>query len=114
MNLIDVAYAMGTAGQGAAGQSAGGGLAAFIPLILMILIFYFLLIRPQQKRQKEHRMMLANLKRGDHVITQGGLHGTITGLTDSVVTLEIADGIKVKVQRGYIAGVVTPGKEKEE
>ncbi len=114
MGFVEMAYAMGTAGQGTGQQAAGGGLAAFVPLILMVLIFYFLLIRPQQKRQKEHRMMLANLKRGDHVITQGGLHGTITGLTDSVVTLEVADGVKVKVQRGYIAAVVTPGKEKEE
>ncbi|SFM92981.1 preprotein translocase subunit YajC [Thermodesulforhabdus norvegica] len=112
MGLIGIAYAMGTTGQNAA-QGAGGGLAAFVPLILMILIFYFLLIRPQQKRQKEHRQMLANLKKGDHVITQGGLHGTITGLTDSVVTLEIADGVRVKVQRGYIVGVVSPGKDKE-
>lgn len=110
MDFLGIAYAMGTTGQGGA-QGAGGSLAAFVPLVLMILIFYFLLIRPQQKRQKEHRAMLANLKKGDQVITQGGIYGTITGLTDSVVTLEIADGVKVKVQRGYIVGIVSPGRE---
>ncbi|MCX7822598.1 MAG: preprotein translocase subunit YajC [Syntrophobacterales bacterium] len=93
---------------------AGGGLAALIPLVFMILIFYFLIIRPQQKRQKEHRNMLANLKKGDQVITQGGLIGIITGLTDSVVTLEVADNVKVKVQRAYIAGVINPSKEQQE
>ncbi|WP_448382258.1 preprotein translocase subunit YajC [Desulfosoma sp.] len=116
MNWVTMAHAMGTAGQSGGGQSAGGGLAAFLPLILMVVIFYFLLIRPQQKRQKEHRMMLQNLRKGDVVLTQGGIHGRITGLTDSVVTLEIADKVRVKVQRGYIAGLVSRGeaKEKEE
>jgi preprotein translocase subunit YajC len=112
MDFVSVAYAMGTAGQGGGGQAAGGGLAAFAPLILMVVIFYFLLIRPQQKRQKEHRNMLANLKKGDTVVTQGGLHGKITGLTDSVVTLEIADKVRVKVQRGYIAALLSRGENK--
>ncbi len=109
MDLIGVAHAMGAGGQGA-GQA--GGFGAFIPIILMFAIFYFLLIRPQQKKQKEHRQMLANLKKDDLVITQGGLQGKITNLTDTVVTLEIAevgknrDKVKVKVHRGYIAGLV--------
>ena len=114
MELVSLAYAMGTAGQGSGEQAAGGGLAAFAPLILMVVIFYFLLIRPQQKRQKEHRMMLANLKKGDVVVTQGGLQGRITGLTDSVVTLEIADKVRVKVQRGYIAGLLSRSENRAE
>jgi preprotein translocase subunit YajC len=66
-------------------------------------IFYFLLIRPQQKRQKEHKALLSNLKKGDQVITAGGMYGKITGLTDTAVTLEIAEKIRVKVARGQIS-----------
>jgi preprotein translocase subunit YajC len=86
------------------GASPQGGLISFIPLILIFVIFYFLLIRPQQKKAKEHQAYLANLKKGDMVVTSGGLHGQITGLTDTVVTLEIADNIRVKVSRQHILG----------
>jgi len=104
MELVSVAYAMGSLGQGGAGQG-GGGFTAFIPLILMGVIFYFLLIRPQQKKQKDLRNMLASIKKGDTVITQGGLHGRVTGLTDQVATLEIAEKVRVKVSRAYIAAI---------
>lgn len=111
MNWVSVAYAMG--GLGGDGAQAGGGFAAFVPLLLMVGIFYFLLIRPQQKKQKEHRALLAALKKGDKVITQGGLHGTVTGLTDTVATIEIADKVRVKIQRGYIAGLTTKAEASE-
>lgn len=104
MNLVSLAYAMG--GFGGKGGGQQGSFAAFVPIILMFVIFYFLLIRPQQKKQKQHRQMLAGLKKDDVIITQGGIQGRITGLTDSVVTLEIADKVKVKVHRSYIAGLV--------
>ena len=92
-------------GKGAAqGAQGSAGFSSFIPLILMFVIFYFLLIRPQQKKAKEHQKYLANLKKGDSVVTSGGLHGEITGLTDTVVTLEIADNIRVKVSRQHILG----------
>jgi preprotein translocase subunit YajC len=68
-------------------------------------IFYFLMIRPQQKRQKQQRELLANLKKGDTVITGGGLIGRITGLTDSVLTLEVADRVRVKVLRSAVSSV---------
>ncbi|MBW2063435.1 MAG: preprotein translocase subunit YajC [Deltaproteobacteria bacterium] len=97
-----LAYAMGSGGTG--GQ--GGGFGAFVPLILMFAIFYFLLIRPQQKKAKQHRAMLASLKKGDRVVSSGGLHGQITGLTDDVVTMEIAPKVRVKVSRSSIAGIV--------
>lgn len=90
---------------------AGGGLGAFIPLILIFVIFYFLLIRPQQKKAKEHQQFLQALKIGDEVISSGGLQGNITGLTDTVVTLEIADKVRVKVARPYIMGPVGQGIE---
>ena len=109
MDWVGVAHAMGTAGQGGDG-GASSQFAAFVPLILMVAIFYFLLIRPQQKKQKEHRQMLSNLQKGDVVITQGGLQGKVTGLTDTVATLEIAEKVRVKVQRGYIAALVSKGE----
>ena len=112
MDLVSVAHAMGTFGQGGAGQ-AGGGLAAFAPLVLMVVIFYFLLIRPQQKKQKEHRLLLSNLQKGDVVVTQGGLQGKVTGLTDTMITLEIAEKVRVKVQRGYVVSVVSKGEPVE-
>jgi preprotein translocase subunit YajC len=90
-------------GGGSAGSS--GGFGAMVPLILMFAIFYFLLIRPQQKKQKEHRHMIGNLKKGDRVITSGGLYGRITGITETVVTLEISEKVRVKVGRGNIAGL---------
>lgn len=101
--MIDTAYAMGGAPGGGGGQA--GGLAAFLPLIIIFVIFYFLLIRPQQKKAKEQRALLANLKVGDDVMTLGGLHGTITGMNDQIVTLEIAEKVRVKVSRAHIAGL---------
>ncbi|MBW1996765.1 MAG: preprotein translocase subunit YajC [Deltaproteobacteria bacterium] len=97
-----LAYAMGSGGTG--GQ--GGGFGAFVPLILMFAIFYFLLIRPQQKKAKQHRAMLSSLKKGDRVVSSGGLHGQVTGLTDDVVTMEIAPKVRVKVSRSSIAGII--------
>lgn len=101
MNFL--AYAMGTGGTGSAGGQ-GGGLGAFLPLILMFAIFYFLLIRPQQKKAKQQREMLSALKKGDRVVSSGGLHGVITGITDDMITMEIAPKVRVKVSRGSIAG----------
>jgi preprotein translocase subunit YajC len=96
-------YAMSGTPGGAEGQ--GGGFGAFIPLILMFAIFYFLLIRPQQKKAKQHRELVATLKKGDRVVSSGGLHGTVTGIADDVVTVEIAPKIRVKISRGSISGV---------
>jgi preprotein translocase subunit YajC len=98
--VFDTAYAM--AGASGGGQG-GSGMLTLVPLLLMFAIFYFLLIRPQQKKAKEHRTFLENLKRGDKVVTAGGLYGEITGMTDETITLEIADKIRVRVGRGYIA-----------
>jgi preprotein translocase subunit YajC len=82
---------------------AGSSFVSFIPLILIFVVFYFLLIRPQQKQAKEHQQFLNDLKSGNKVITKGGLHGTITGLTETVVTLEIAQDVRVKLSRSAIA-----------
>jgi preprotein translocase subunit YajC len=78
---------------------------ALLPLVLLFVVFYFLLIRPQQKRAKQQKAFLSNLKKGDRVVTSGGLYGTITGITDDAVTLEIAEKIRVKVTKGAVADV---------
>lgn len=99
----ELAYAMGAPGGGGA---QGSTFMSFLPIILIFVIFYFLLIRPQQRRAKEHRHLLANLKTGEYVLTNGGIYGRITGIKDNVITLEISDKVRVKVNRGNIAGVV--------
>ncbi|MDE0538922.1 MAG: preprotein translocase subunit YajC [Rhodospirillales bacterium] len=90
-------------------QGAGGdGFTTLIPLILIFAVFYFLLIRPQQKKAKTHREMLGAIRRGDKVITGGGIMGTVTKVVNEhEIAVEIAEGIKVKVQRGMVAGVVS-------
>lgn len=88
---------------------AGGTLASFIPLILIVVIFWFLLIRPQMKRNKQHRELVAGLSAGDEIITSGGMLGRITGVSDSFVTLKLADGIEIKLQRHAVAQVVPKG-----
>ena len=99
----DLAYAMGGIPGGGGGA---GGLGSFLPLILMFVVFYFLLIFPQQKKAKAHRQVLANLQKGETIVTSSGIYGTITGITDTVVTLEIAEKVRIKVSRSSIAGVV--------
>lgn len=93
--MWDVAYAQ-----------AGGGPSTFIsmlPLVLIFAVFYFLLIRPQQRKARDHRNMLAQLKRNDEVMTSGGVLGKVQALTDTEVTLEVAPNVKLRVGRSYIA-----------
>jgi preprotein translocase subunit YajC len=97
--VVDWAYAA----NGFGGQDWGN----MFPLIMMLsifAIFYFLLIRPQQRKAKEHRQFLDNLKRGDRVITSGGLCGEVITISDQILTLEIADKVRVEVGRAHVAG----------
>jgi preprotein translocase subunit YajC len=103
--LISPAYAQDAA--------AGGGMALvmqILPLLLIFVVFYFLLIRPQQKRQKEHRTMLAGLKRGDRVLTAGGIIAQVTKVKDGVdeVEVEIAPNVRVNVLRATIGDIFKP------
>jgi preprotein translocase subunit YajC len=82
-----------------------------IPMLLIFLIFYFLLIRPQQRRQREQDAMLKGIEKGDQVVTAGGLHGKVVGVTDDVLTLEIADRVRVKVSRAKVESASKPKKE---
>ena len=86
-----------------------GGLMSFLPLIIIFVIFYFLLIRPQMKRAKEHKKLVAELGNGDEVVTNGGLLGRITNAGESFVTVELADNVQVKVQRHAIASIMPKG-----
>jgi preprotein translocase subunit YajC len=104
--MFGLAFAMGGAPGGAGG--AGGGMAAFqqiIPLVFMFAIFYFLLIRPQQKKAKEHKALLEAMKKGDNVITAGGVHGKVTAVENELVTLEVANNVNIKITKSYIAAI---------
>jgi preprotein translocase subunit YajC len=102
--FITPAEAQGFFGGGAEG---GGGLGAFFPIILIFVVFYFLLIRPQQKKVKQHRELLNLVKRGDRVLTGGGIIGTVTRVKDDgQLVVEIADGVKITVLRDTLANVL--------
>ena len=95
--------------QTGAAPEGPGPLVQFFPLILIFVVFYFLLIRPQQQKAKAHRNMLSELKRNDEVVTVGGLYGRIMELGDNVVTLELAQNIRVRVERSKIEAVAEEG-----
>ena len=80
-----------------------------LPILGMLLIFYFLMIRPQQKRQKEIQKMLGAIKKGDRVVTASGLYGTVSGLKDDIVVLQIADNVKVEMVKSAVTAVVAQG-----
>lgn len=110
--FIQTAYAMGAPGDGGAGGAAGGA-SSLIFMLVIFGIFYFLLIRPQQKRMKEHKKMVEDLKKGDRIITGGGIYGTVEGVNPDTVTVKIAEGTKVKITRGSVASVLKGEEEKE-
>ena len=99
--MFDVAYA-----QTAQLPAMPSTLVSFVPLILVFFIFYLLLIRPQQKKVKEHRQMLEQIKKNDEVMTSGGIYGKVVGLTDTVVTLEVASNLRIRVHRPQISEIL--------
>jgi preprotein translocase subunit YajC len=103
--FISEAHAQG-AGSGGA---TGGGMGFIIMMVVLFGLMYFMMIRPQMKRQKEHRSMVAALGKGDEVVTNGGIAGRIDELGESFVTVEIASGVKVRVQRASISQVLPKG-----
>jgi preprotein translocase subunit YajC len=110
-NLITNAYAMGPAPQGGQPEGVQGLIGSLLPLILIFVVFYFLLIRPQQKRAKEHRQMIENLKKGDKVITSGGIYGVVESVSNNTVVLKIAENVKVKFGKPYIVALRPPTDE---
>ncbi len=98
--------------QPAGGGDGGGGLTSTLVMFgLIFLIFYFMIIRPQQKRQKERQKMLDAIKKGDKIVTAGGIHGTVIGVEDKTVLVQIADNVKVKVDRGSVGNVTREAEE---
>src|SRR5215467_10543923 len=104
--FISTAYAQTAGPEGGALFGQGGLGSFFIPLLLMLVIFYFLLIRPQQKKQKEHKQLLDSVRRGDRVLTGGGILGVVTKVVDDRhVLVEIAEGVRVKVLKSTLADI---------
>ncbi len=91
------------------GGSPGSSLAPLLMMVVFIVIFYFLLIRPQQKKAKEHQALVSKLAAGDEVVTAGGILGRIVEVGESFVTLEIADGVRIKVQKFQVSGLMPKG-----
>ena len=104
-NILGIAYAMGTSPQGGAGQGPVGMIGSLIPLVLIFVIFYFLLIRPQQKKAKEHKAMLESLKKGDKIVTSGGIYGVIEAVGANTVTVKIGENVKAKFGKAYVAAL---------
>jgi preprotein translocase subunit YajC len=101
--FISNAYAQAAAG------GAESSLMSFLPIILMFVVLYFLMIRPQMKRQKEQKSMMEGLAKGDEVVTAGGMLGKVTKVTDAYVTLEIADGTEILVQKAAVSTLLPKG-----
>jgi preprotein translocase subunit YajC len=100
--FVSPAYAQGAALPG------GGGFESLLPLVLIFAVFYFLLIRPQQKKMKQHRESLDSIRRGDKIVLGGGIMGTVTKIvSDTELLVEIAEGVRVRVQRGLVSTVIS-------
>jgi preprotein translocase subunit YajC len=102
--LIPAAHA-----QAAGGQPQGFTMTTLLFPVILIAIMYFLMIRPQMKRQREHKAMLEKIKRGDEVLTNGGIAGVVTDIGDNFVTLEVADNVRIRVQKGAVGNVLPAG-----
>ena len=108
--LISTAYAQ--TAPATAGGDLSSSLLSMLPLVLMLVVLYFVMIRPQMKRQKEHRAMIDALAQGDEVATAGGLMGKVTQISESTLTLEVASGVEVKLQRSAVVQVLPKGSLK--
>ena len=107
--LLDLLIAPAYAQAAAPAPGPGGDLMAFLPMVLIFVVFYFLLMRPQQKRAKETRAMLAALQKGDEVVTAGGIVGRISKLGEQYAAIEIANGVEINVQRSAVAQLLPKG-----
>lgn len=99
--------------QGAGGATGPGPLVNLMPIALMFVILYFLMIRPQQKRARDHETMVQNLKRGDEVVTNGGIYGRIHAIADKILTVEIAPNVRIRLERDNVASVLRAAKPEE-
>lgn len=104
--FVAIAHALGAPG-GAAEQGGGSPFSGLFMMVIIFAIFYLILIRPQQKKMKEHRKLIDEIKKGDHVVTAGGIIGMVEGATPEKLTVKIAEGVKVKVTRSSVAHVIS-------
>jgi preprotein translocase subunit YajC len=104
-----VSFISNAVAQGTTASSAESSLMSFLPLILMFAVLYFIMIRPQMKRQQEHRNMLAAMAKGDEVVTNGGIVGKVTKVTDAYVGVEIAEGTEITVQKASVTTILPKG-----
>jgi len=112
MNMFVLPFLMAPPPSGDAG---GAGLfTSFLPFIAIIAIFYFLIIRPQSKKRKETEKMLSSIKKGDRVVTIGGLHGTVQNVRDTTVILKVDDNVKLEFLRSAVSSIITSAREKED
>ena len=109
MNPLDFLIPVAHAQAAGAAPAAPSMMSTLLFPVILIAIMYFLMIRPQMKRQKEHKAMLDKLAKGDEVITSGGIAGTVVGLSDAFITVEVASGVQLRVQKGAIASVLPKG-----
>ncbi|MDR1076412.1 MAG: preprotein translocase subunit YajC [Xanthomonadaceae bacterium] len=109
MNLLDFLIPSAYAQAATTAQPGAGGFGMMLLLPILIAMMYFLMIRPQMKRQKEHTAMLSGLSRGDEVITSGGIAGVVTDIGDNFVTVEVADNVRVRVQKAAVGNVLPKG-----
>lgn len=109
MNPLDFLIPVAHAQAAGAAPAPGGMMSTLLFPVVLIAIMYFLMIRPQMKRQKDHRSMLDKLSKGDEVITNGGIAGTVTDIGESFITVEVAAGVQLRVQKGAIANVLPKG-----
>lgn len=96
-----------TLAQGAGSGGGGSSIAGFLPLLVLLGVFWFLIMRPQQKRTREHRELLSNLKQGDRVVAAGGIVGTVRRVDDDVISLQVADNVVLKVDKGSVTRRIT-------
>lgn len=99
----------------ASGVTAPGGLdlMGFLPMVVIFVLFWFLMVRPQQKKAKEHQKMLSEIQKGEEVVTQGGIVGRVVKANEQYLTLEIASGVEIHVQRGAVSGKLEKGTLKD-
>jgi len=107
--LVDTAHAMGAPG----GEGGGSPIGTLLPFVLMFGVLYFLILRPQIKKQKAQQKMIDELKKGDNIVTSGGIHGVITNLKDDIISVKIAENVKVELTRSAVSRVKEGGSSSE-
>jgi preprotein translocase subunit YajC len=114
MNAFVFSLLMAAPPPGAEGAGGGGALMTFLPFVAIIAIFYFLIIRPQNRKQKDTQKMLSALKKGNRVVTIGGIHGTIQSVREQSVILRVDDNTKIEFNRSAVASVITVTKDDDD